>query len=333
MKFKLSTFLISSAMLAACGGGGSSDSNTQEEIVNPSDSTKTPQIWETVRIERDEDYNLRVTGSRMTFIDGKAYAIIKDENAQETNELYLTENGEYQTFGPVNSNYGALMGDMTFINNQIKLYPYSQNGSKGFELTTTVKELNLEGENVLAVVDPKLNWQLDYPQYSRSTYPENVQSKLIALQKLKFPAGSVCLQETEYSNNQDYLLLTIDGNDYQKSFEQNVKSFDNQTEPGWMKKITGFNTAIAYHNKDSIKDENAYSGYAQYQNKYYPSFLENQRVEFNLSQSIEENKQQAQLATTAEEKSARLIYAESLNKGCDTYNTVAAAYLDKHLKL
>lgn len=344
MKFKiLSLAVFSALMLSACGGGSSDSSNntstsnnstSNNSSTNNSNNTNTAQQWETVRIDywydsytQAADFSLENT--LITLVDGKSYADIEAD--EDTNEIYLTEQGEYQTFGPTNSRYGALMGEMTFINNQIKLSPYSAIGSTGLEFTTTVNQRNIAGESVLATVDPELNWNLDYPQYSVK-YPDAINTKLKAYQALKFPAGSTCLQETEYSNNQEYLLLSEAENVYQQNFNEFVERFTNQTVQNYFK-LTKFKNALAYHYSPDETEANAFTGYTQYKGAYYTSSKETAGVESNLANDIQLDKEQInQSNMSTDEKAARLTKADGLNKGCDLYNSVAANYLKQNLK-
>ncbi|MEG0030527.1 hypothetical protein [Acinetobacter sp.] len=343
MKFKiLSLAVFSALMLSACGGGSSDSSNntstsnnstSSNSSNNNSNNTNTAQQWETVRIDYWYDSHTQavdfgVLNTKITLADGKAYATFDADD--DTNEIYLTEQGEYQTFGPTNS-YGALIGQMTFINNQIKLRPYSAIGSTGLEFTTTVAQRNIAGESVLSTVDPDLNWNLDYPQYSVK-YPDEINTKLKAYQALKFPAGSTCLQETEYSNNQEYLLLSEAESEYKQRFNEHVEWFTNQIAQNYIK-LTKFKDALAYHYSHDGTVENAHSGYAQYKDAYYTSSKEAAGVESNLANDIQSEKERInQMNVSADEKAARLAKADGLTKGCDLYNSVAANYLKQNLK-
>ena len=343
MKFKiLSLAVFSALMLSACGGGSSDSSNntstsnnstSSNSSNNNSNNTNTAQQWETVRIDYWYDSHTQavdfgVLNTKITLADGKAYATFDADD--DTNEIYLTEQGEYQTFGPTNS-YGALIGQMNFINNQIKLRPYSAIGSTGLEFTTTVAQRNIAGESVLSTVDPDLNWNLDYPQYSVK-YPDEINTKLKAYQALKFPAGSTCLQETEYSNNQEYLLLSEAEDVYQQDFNEYATAFASQTGQKYFK-YTKFNNALAYHYSHDETEAHAFSGYTQYKGAYYTSSKETAGVESNLANDIQSEKERInQMNMSADEKTARLTKVDGLNKGCDLYNSVAANYLKLNLK-
>lgn len=343
MKFKiLSLAVFSALMLSACGGGSSDSSNntstsnnstSSNSSTNNSNNTNTAQQWETVRIDYWYDsytqaVDFGVLNTKITLADGKAYATFDADD--DTNEIYLTEQGEYQTFGPTNS-YGALIGQMNFINNQIKLRPYSAIGSTGLEFTTTVAQRNIAGESVLSTVDPDLNWNLDYPQYSVK-YPDAINTKLKAYQALKFPAGSTCLQETEYSNNQEYLLLSEAEDVYQQGFNEYATAFASQTGQKYFK-YTKFNNALAYHYSHDETEAHAFSGYTQYKGAYYTSSKETAGVESNLANDIQSEKERInQMNMSADEKTARLTKVDDLNKGCDLYNSVAANYLKQNLK-
>lgn len=220
---------------------------------------------------------------------------------------------------------------MTFINNQIKLRPYSAIGSTGLEFTTTVAQRNIAGESVLSTVDPDLNWNLDYPQYSVK-YPDEINTKLRAYQALKFPAGSTCLQETEYSNNQEYLLLSEPEDVYQQGFNEYATAFSSQTGQKYFK-YTKFNNALAYHYSHDETEAHAFSGYTQYKGAYYTSSKETAGVESNLANDIQSEKERInQMNVSVDEKTALLTKADGLNKGCDLYNSVAANYLKQNLK-
>lgn len=339
MKFKILSFAIFSAlMLSACGG--SSDSSNSTSTSNNSTTTdssnnnsNTAQQWEIFRIDYWYDQlnqfgDFNVLNTQITLVDGKAYATLDADD--DTNEIYLTTQGEYQTFGPTHSRYGTLMGEMTFSNNQLKLRPYSASGSTGLEFTSTVSKRDISGESMLATVDPELNWNLNYPQYSVK-YSDEINTKLKAYQALKFPAGSTCLLETQYSNNQEYLLLAEKDDEYQRLFKEYTERFTNQTKQEYFK-LTKFKNVLAYHYSPDGTEANAFIGYAQYKDSYYSSSKVNAGVESNLADDIQSEKDLITNNMSTEEKNARLAKADGLNKGCDLYNPIAASYLEQNLK-
>lgn len=339
MKIKILSLIMSATLLSACGGGsdGSSQSNSPTPDENTQNhpetqpSTSDHQVWHTYRIDywydnQTGDNDFETIQSKLTIASGKLYAELDD---YDDNEYYLTEDGEYRGFGPINSHYGAEVGDIKLEKNRFKVRPYSTLGSKGLEFTQDHIELDLSGQPVLAHVDPQLNVNVsDATQLSK--LPTPILNQLKNFQSLIFPAGSRCLQETQYANNQEYLTLYDLSLSHKNDFEHDEKSFHNQ-DPHYYK-VTGFNQAVSYLYSYDAKAEHADSGSALYLGQYFSSYLEKQGVEYNLAEDIQHIKETANLITDSQNKAKELAYAEAKSKTCDLYNTTAADYLKKNVR-
>lgn len=332
----LSLSLISTLMLSACGGSDNNDQKNQNNTQNPnidSNQNLTTQHWENFRLDQVYDStgnieNFEVINTQFNIVNGKLYAIYTDT---ENNEFYLTQEGEYRGFGPINNSYGAEVGDITVSDTQFKIRPYSPIGSKGLEFTQTHSKLDISGQSVLAALDPDLNWQIKYPQYveSSSALSDQLIAKLKSYQALTFPQGSTCLHETEYANNQSYLVLT-DLED-QASFDADAKEYAELNKNYF--KYTNFYNSVAYLYSYNGTESNANNGIATYKGLYYDTYKENAGIEFNLDKEIQTNKDLiAQSNYSNEEKSARLEAEDGMHKGCDLYNDVAIKFLKNNIK-
>lgn len=348
MKFKTLSFaVLTSLSLIGCGGG--SDHNNSNTDNNNTSNTHPPgnngstgnenqpnrQITQWSNFRTDYHYknnvnlSLDITHTQFSIVNGKLYAILDDYDDQE---IYLTTTGEYLAIGPINSQYGALLGDITVKNDQFTIYPYSKIGSKGLVFTHDNKRIDLSGKPVLVTIDPYLNWNVNYPQLNDNSFDPEFFNKLKGYQKLNFPQGSVCLQETKYTNNQSYLSLFQSSNDNKKLFEDYAASYLNHINHGYAK-LTQFFNATAYLYSSDQNPENAQHGVANYQDNYYSAYLEQQGIEYDLAEYIQETKDKANNPNlSAEAKAAYLAYANDLSQGCDLYNDVAIKFLKQNIK-
>ena len=270
-----------------------------------------------------------VTETEFNIVNGQLYAVLNDYDDQE---IYLTNTGEYLGIGPIHSQYGALLGNIQINNDQFTIQPYSQTGAKGLIFNQENKRIDLSGKPVLVALEPYLNWNVNYPAYSSNTFEAGFLSKLKDYQKLTFPQGAVCLQETKYTNNQDYLTLFQSSNDNKKLFEDYATAYLNNVYHQYVK-ITQYLNATAYLYSYDQDPTNADYGVAEYQGRYYAAYKEAKGVEYDLAAYIQEAKDNAADPTlSAEEKAAYLAYANDLSQGCDLYNDVAIQFLKQNIK-
>lgn len=334
----LSLAILTSFSLIACGGGSDHKNSDSSSDNDHSNNTTTPPSnsitqWSNFRLDYDNqnptNTYLNIINVQFSIANGKLYAELEDYDEQE---IYLTTTGEYLGIGPINSQYGALLGDITVNDDQFIIQPYSQIGSKGLTFTQDNKKIDLSNKSVLAAVDPYINWNVNYPQYSSQTFDPAFLSQLKGYQKLTFPQGSVCLQEEKYSNNQTYLHLYQSSDDNKQTFDRYAADYANHVNQSYIKFTQYFNATAYLYTPDS-NAENAQDGVAEYQGQYLDAYLEKQGIEYNLAESIQEAKDHAnQSNISAEDKSAYNAFADGLSQGCDLYNDVAIKFLKQNIK-
>ena len=335
----LSIAISTSLMLIACGGGSSSnndvrnDNNANAPTDNNSSQNNQITRWSSFLLDyTHQNYintGLDLINNEFNIVNGKLYGVMEDYDDQE---VYLTTNGEYLGIGPIHSQYGALLGDITVSNDQFAIRPYSKIGSSGLIFTQNNKRIDLTGKPVLVTVSPDINWDAHYPEYSNNKIDAALLSKLKDYQKLTFPKGSVCLQQSKYTNNQAYLTLFQSSTDNKLRFENITTDYLNNVDTNYLKFTQYFNS-IAYLYSYDKSQENAQGGVALYDGQYLSAYLERQGVEYDLSATIQEIKDAANDPdNTAEDKAAYLSYADDLSQGCDLYNDVAIQFLKQNIK-
>lgn len=347
MKFKTLSFaVLTSLSLIGCGGSDNNSDNSTNTNTgnnnnsNPNGSTGSGtqpnnQITQWSNFRTDYNYtnnvniSLDLSSAQFNIVNGKLYAVLDDYDDQE---IYLTTSGEYLAMGPIDSKYGALLGDISVKNNQFTIYPYSKIGSTGLVFTQENQTIVLDGKPVLVAVDPYLNWDVNYPQFSYHKFDPAFLNTLKSYQKLSFPKGSVCLQETKYTNNQAYLTLFKSSNDNKQMFEDYAASYLNNVNHHYAKLTQFFNSTAYLYSYDQTT-ENAHDGVANYQGNYYATYLENKGAEYDLAAYIQDAKDQATDPTlSADEKAAHQALANDLSQSCDLYNDVAIQFLKQNIK-
>lgn len=280
-------------------------------------------------LEPVNDQNHKLLAGKITIANGVLY---NTNVFNEENIIYLTKNGEFHQYGPLNSNYGYEMGKVEFDGLVLKISIHSPIQSQGFIKTITNKEINLEGENVLVSIDPELNWQISEPIYSKSTLNNATLQKLKSIQNLKFPTGAKCLQTVTEHLNQEYLQLEVSSQNYKSQFEIILDDYNQQQNGASsikynpISKFTQFFGSTTYLNQ---YDE----GYTLYNGKYYTTEKKDLGFDFVHAEFIQDSIDEANHFKDPVEKAARLNYAESYKKECDLYNAVAADFIKKNIKL
>lgn len=336
MKFKTLSFaVLTSLSLIGCGGGSDSSNSTNQNANGSNGTQPNTQItqWSNFRIDYDYANNLQVntsldlTSAEFNIVNGKLYAVLDNYDDQE---IYLTTSGEYRSMGPIHSQYGGLLGDITVQNDQFNIRPYSAINSTGLIFTQDNKKIDISGKPMLVTVDPHLNWNVNFPQITTVKFDNALLSKLRDYQKTTFPKGSICLQERKYTNNQRYLTLLQTSNNDKQTFDDYSSYYLNNYN---YVKLTQYFNSTAYLPSYDKTIENAQDGVANYQGQYYQAYLDHKGTEYDLAMNIKDVKDIANGPNlSAEVKAAYLSYANDLNQGCDLYNDVAIQFLKQNFK-
>ena len=317
MKFKtLSLAIFSIFALAACGGGGSSSSN------NSNDDSTTPttsfQQWSIFEFDSYSD-ELSYDSETATIDNGKLYTVGSIDDS-----FMVTANGLYDQ-GPLHSTYGYLNGNISISNNIWTLSPYSSINSSGLKIATTMKQLNIEGENMAAKVDAYNYWLLKNNLSDDGNYiSDNAKQYLTAISNVKFPAGSRCLQLNKVSNSEQYLDLTDSSDSYSQSFLAD-----------WWTDLSTDITAKKYIMKDTVAytladDESEY-GVAQYKNRFYDAYPSPKGVEYNMQDLIKVIDNWINTSTNPTQKTQFLEFKQLAENSCSMYNDVAIKAIEQSI--
>ena len=335
MKIKILTLCISALLLSACGGGGGS-SSTESSTPFPSPSPENPkqptqpqpntalQQWHLIDLEEHlrSSSALRefeLYSNVLSFSDGKFYTL------EDGEALYFTADAIYKENALTKGKYGYEYGSGSITDEAMTIRPRSTLGKEKLEFTNYIKKIEISGNDLLSRLQPELNWELNHlslDELQRNISVQNLNT-LQALQKLKFPQGSVCLQQQAYANNQAYIVADIEYEQEQQGFLDYAKLY--ATDPNILK-FTYMNS-LSYINKaDST------SGYTEYQNRYYRSEYNEKGIQYSLTDALEKQRQQLQqLDLSAAEKTARLALIDQIAEGCTYYNQTAADYIFTHV--
>lgn len=318
MKFKtLSLAIFSVFALAACGGGGSSSSN------NSNDDSTTPttsfQQWSIFEFDSYSD-ELSYDSETATIDNGKFYT------AESMDDSFMvTANGLYDQ-GPLHSTYGYLNGNISISNNVWTLSPYSSINSSGLKIATTMKQLNIEGENMAAKVDAYNYWLLkNNPSDNSNDISDNAKKYLTAISNVKFPAGAKCLQLNKVTNSEQYLELDNSASD---NFQEFLAS--------WWNELSTDTTAKKYIMKDTIAytvvydDESEY-GVAQYKNRFYDAYPAPKGTEFDLQNEIKFLDTWANTTANTTQKAQILEFKQLVENSCHMYNDVAFKAIEQSI--
>lgn len=333
MKVQILTLCISALLLSACGGGGGSSST---ESTSPSPSPENPQQptppkpnttlqqWHLIDLEDRPTASswlreFELYRNVLSFSDGKFYTL------EDGDSMYFTADAVYQVNDLPKAKYGYEYGSGAITDEAMTIRLRSTLGKEKLELTNYVKKIDISGNDLLPRLQPELNWQLNHLSLDELQRTISVQdlNTLQALQKLKFPQGSVCLQKQASANNQAYIVVDIEPKQEQQGFLDYAKQYG--TDPNILK-FTYMNS-ISYINKD-----NRNWGYTEYQNRYYWSEYNEKGIEYSVVDDLEQKRQQVQqLDLSAAEKAARLARIDHIAEGCTYYNKTAADYIFTHV--
>jgi hypothetical protein len=239
--------------------------------------------------------------------------------------MYFTEDAVYKAHDLSKGKYGYEYGSGTITDEAMTIRLRSTLGKEKLEFTNYVKKIDISGNDLLPRLQPELNWELNALSLDELKRNISVQdlNQLRALQKLKFPSGSLCLQQQAYANNQAYIVADIEYERNQQDFLDYAKQYG--TNPNILK----FN----YMNTTSYINTGNYTwGYTQYENGYYWSEYNEKGIEYSVADDLEKQRQQLQQRDlTAAEKAARLELIDQIAEGCTYYNKTAADYIFAHV--
>lgn len=333
MKVQILTLCISALLLSACGGGGGSSSTESTSPIpapeNPQQPTQpkpntTLQQWHLIDLEDHTTASswlreFELYSNVLSFSDGKFYTL------EDGDSMYFTADAVYQVNNLPKGKYGYEYGSGAITDEAMTIRLRSTLGKEKLELTNYVKKIDISGNDLLTRLQPELNWQLNHLSLDELQRTISVQdlNTLQALQKLKFPQGSMCLQKQASANNQAYIVADKEPKQEQQGFLDYAKQYG--TDPNILK-FTYMNS-ISYINKD-----NRNWGYTEYQNRYYWSEYNEKGIEYSVADDLEQKRQQVQqLDLTAAEKAARLELIDHIAEGCTYYNKTAADYIFSHV--
>lgn len=335
MKVQILTLCISALLLSACGGGGGS-SSTESPTTPPSPVPENPkqptqpkpnttlQQWHLIELEENHASSSQLRefelySNVLSFSDGKFYTL---ENGDA---MYLTEDAVYKAHDLPKGKYGYEYGSGSITDEAMTIRLRSTLGKEKLEFINYVKKIDISGNSLLPRLQPELNWELNSLSLDELKRNISVQdlNTLQALQKLKFPQGSMCLQKQASANNQAYIVADIEYERDQQGFLDYAKQYG--TNPNILK----FN----YMNITSYINTGNYTwGYTEYENGYYWSEYNEKGIEYSVADDLEQKRQQVQqLDLTAAEKTARLELIDQIAEGCTYYNKTAADYIFAHV--
>ena len=334
MKVQILTLCISALLLSACGGGGGS-SSTESPTTPPSENPNQPtppkpntalQQWHLIELDQEYDSSsllseFELYSNVLSFSNGKFYTLENDSS------VYFTEDAIYKLDALTKGKYGYEYGSGTITDEAMTIRLRSTLGKEKLEFTNYIKKIDISGNDLLTRLDPELDWDLNHlslDELQRNISAQDLR-KLQALQKLKFPQGSVCLQQQAYANNQAYIVTDLEDSAQQKDFLDFAKQY--ATDPNILK--FNYMDSISY-----IKNGSYSWGYTQYQNRYYYSEYNKKGIEYSVADDLEAQRQWIKnVATLSDaEKKAQLAKIDHIAQGCVYYNKTAADYIFAHVK-
>ena len=319
MKIKLIALSTATLLtLTACGGGGSSSSSNNS---NDDSTTLTTsfQQWSIFELDSYSD-ELSYDSETATIDNGKFYTAGSIDDS-----FMVTANGLYDQ-GPLHSTYGYLNGNISISNNVWTLSPYSSINSSGLKIATTMKQLNIEGENMAAKVDAYNYWLLKNNLIDNSNdISVNAKKYLTAISNVKFPAGAKCLQLNKVTNSEQYLELDNSASD---NFQELLAD--------WWSELSADTTAKKYIMKDTVAytvadDESEY-GVAQYKNRFYDAYPAPKGTEFDLQSEIKSLDTWANTTANTTQKAQILEFKQLVENSCHMYNDVAIKAIEQSIR-
>ncbi|QGM27328.1 hypothetical protein [Acinetobacter towneri] len=327
MKLKtLSCAIFAAFTLTACGGG--SDGGSSDPVVDVGTTNKFQQ-WSNFSIENNYSTDkIGYDSDTITIDQNKAYS--KNTNTlnwDENKTFFVTADGEYDE-GEEHPKYGAYQGEVSISNNIWTHIPYSNIGSKGLKLTVKYNPVDISNRTIAPLVSFHEYWVVKHNQNDNWDISDNVINFIQAIEQVKFPQGSACLQLVESSNNQEYLELykNQDTPELQTTLKQDWESYRTNTSSDIHKKV--FKDTIAYLEYD--EDNAEYSGVAQKANHFYEVNLTQKGVEFSKAQEITLLESLAAEYLGADQTIAR-DYINLYKNSCSMFNQTASEAIKKQI--
>lgn len=322
----LSLSIFTAITLIGCGGGGGSSSDSSVNN-NPNTPEENNDFQQWGFFEINGGYNddaLSLDYSTGTINQGKIY----DQNDFENgNDLTITQNGIYQDFGPKDSKYGYLVGTGSFKGLVLTHQHYSPIGSTDLVFTSTYKKIDLSGKNVLATLEPEHQWDLTNKSTVNFGTVRNAYYNRV--KDLTFPAGTYCMQQLTYSNNQENLLAFSNGNE-KKYFDDYAAQYSQNTQGRIFKKT--YKDTVAYLYSYEGNDADATHGYAEYKGQYYEVERHAKGLQYSLADEIQNEKDNIQSSLTDAERKLAIQRIESQNNLCTWYNNTASTFIQNNMK-
>lgn len=326
MKLKtLSCAIFAAFTLTACGGGSDGSSSKQnsgssDPVVDVGTTNKFQQ-WSNFSIENNYSTDkIGYDSDTITIDQNKAYSKNTNTlNGDETKTFFVTADGVYDD-GEEHPEYGNYQGNVSISNNTWTQIPYSSIGSKGLKLTVKYNPVDISGKTIAPLVSFHEYWVVKHNQNDNWYISDNVINFIQAIEQVKFPQGSACLQLVEYSNSQEYLELfkNEDMPELQTTLEQDWKYYTANPSAEIVKKV--FKDTIAYMQYDDINEE--YFGVAQKANHFYEANLRPKGVEFTKDQKIASLESLASEYLSADQTIAR-DYINLYKNSCFLFNETA----------
>lgn len=331
MKIKILSFaVLSSIMLAACGGGSSSNDSSNNNTGNGQNGGNTSVSngqWTSYDFYTNQKDGYFIDKEVLTLKDGKAYSKESSTNPSyhSYKSLTVTSDGLYdEVNAPLDTQLGHYSGTIQASNTQWTLTPYSSIGSKGLQYISKYKTLNLSGKNLLEAISPIHYYAITQNLTDKFPIEANLLNLYTDISKIKFPEGSSCLQQQEFSNTQEYIDLFND-NVQQNGLAESWLKFKNDKTTT----LRNFKDTTAYFNINVV---GGYPyGYALYKNSYYSAYLKFKGIEFNLNESLKYDEEKLKNGT-AEEKLRATYHLASTKVYCDLYDEKAAQAIASTVK-